>query len=139
MSMKFKYIRIQGKEMAENTKTGKGIFSMCAKLRQNNVMDEEDAALCREIEDWFSEKLPWPPQCKRQENVVCWFKADNAEEMMKYITPMMWLLDRYKHPFYVVYTNYPGEIVYEDEYQIVVKAGEDLIFEPVPPSWSPED
>ena len=26
--MKFKYCRIQGKELAANTKTGKGIFSM---------------------------------------------------------------------------------------------------------------
>ena len=51
----------------------------------------------------------------------------------------MWLLDKYHHPFYVVYTNYPGEIVYEDEYQVAVKAGEDLIFEDVQTSWSPKD
>ena len=29
----------------------------------------------------------------------------------------MWLLERYDHAYYVVYTNFPGEIVYEDEYQ----------------------
>ena len=41
--------------------------------------------------------------------------------MMRMITPAMWLLERYDHPFYVVYTNSPGEIVYEDDYQIAVK------------------
>ena len=41
--------------------------------------------------------------------------------MLKMITPAMWLLERYNHPFYVVYTNDPGEIVYEDDYQVAVK------------------
>ena len=36
-------------------------------------------------------------------------------------------------------TNYPGEIVYEDEYQVAVKAAEDLIFEDIQESWSPTD
>ena len=40
---------------------------------------------------------------------------------MKMITPAMWLLEKYKHPFYVIYTNFPGEIVYEDKYQVVCK------------------
>lgn len=139
MAMKFKYVRIQGRELAVNTKYAKGIFSMCMQLIQNNVMEQEDADLYMEIDKWFSEQLPWPPQCKRRENVVCFFKTENTEEMMKYITPMMWLLEKYDHPFFVVYTNSPGEIVYEDEYQVVVKAGEDLIFEPLQPSWSPPD
>ena len=137
--MKFKYVRIQGKELARNTKYAKGIFSMCWQLIQNDVMEEEDADLFREIDSWFAEVLPFPPQCKRQENVVCFFKTENADAMMKMINPAMWLLDKYHHPFYVVYTNYPGEIVYEDEYQVAVKAGEDLIFEDVQTSWSPKD
>ena len=47
--------------------------------------------------------------------------------MMKMINPVMWLLDKYHHPFYVVYTNYPGEIVYEDKYQVVVKVDDPII------------
>ena len=134
--MKFKYVRIQGRELAENTMYAKGIFSMCWGLIQKDVMEEEDAELFREIDEWFSEILPWPPQCQRQENVICFFKTENTEEMMKLITPAMWLLEKYHHPFYVVYTNTPGEIVYEDEFQIAVKAGEELKVEPLQPSWS---
>ena len=135
--MKFKYVRIQGKELAENTMYAKGVFSMCVQMLRDNVMEEEDADLFREIDSWFAEELPWPEPCKRQEKVVCFFKTENADEMMKMINPVMWLLEKYKHPYYVVYTNFPGEIVYEDKYQVCCKV-EDMIIEPVQESWSPE-
>ena len=137
--LKFKYVRIQGQELAANTMYAKGIFSMCMQLIQNDVMDEEDAALYKEIDDWFAENLPWPPPCRNQEKVVCFFKTENAHEMMKMIRPMLWLLERYHHPYYLVYTNTPGEIVYEDQYQVCVKVPGVLQIEEVQPSWSPEE
>lgn len=138
--MKFKYVRIQGRERSENTNFAKGIFSMCWQLIQDDVMDEEDAGLFREIDKWFSEILPYPPQCRRQEKVVCYFKTENTEEMMKLITPAMWLLEKYHHPYYVVYTNFPGEIVYEDKFQVAVKADDEVIIEKTPTLYSvPEE
>ena len=60
--------------------------------------------------------------------------------MMNMMGPLMWLLDRYNHPFYVVYTNHPGdEIVYEDQYQVVVKVSGKLEIAEIPASWSPEE
>ena len=137
--MKFKYVRIQGKELAVNTKYAKGIFSMLQKLVRDGVMEEEDAHLYLEIDSWFSECLPYPPQCMRRENVVCFFKTENTDLMMKMMNPLMWLLQKYDKPFFVVYTNTPGDIVYEDEYQVVVKAGFDPVYEEMQPSWTPED
>ena len=138
--MKFKYVRIQGRELVKNTMTGRGVFSMCMEMLRNEEMDEEDEGLFREIDSWFAEKLPWPPQCKTQESVVCYFKTENADEMMKMMGPLMWLLERYNHPFYVVYTNDPGgEIVYEDQYQVVVKVTGKLEIAEIPLSWSPEE
>ena len=138
MAVKFKYCRIQGKELAANTMTGKGIFSMLHQMSADGAMDKEDIDLFMEIDDWFSGVLPWPPPCQRQEDVICYFKVDNSELMMKMINPMMWLLERYKHPYYVIYTNYPGEIVYEDEYQIAVKVDKNIVIEDVQASWSPK-
>ena len=112
---------------------------MCMEMLRNEEMDEEDEGLFREIDSWFAEKLPWPPQCKNQENVVCYFKTENTEMMFKMIRPLLWLLERYQHPYYVVYTNFPGEIVYEDDYQIVVKVDENIVIEDVQASWSPEE
>ena len=135
--MKFKYVRIQGRELAANTMHAKGVFSMCVQMLRDNVMDDEDAELFKEIDSWFAEELPWPEPCKRQEKVVCYFKTENSDEMMKMINPVMWLLEKYNHPYYVVYTNFPGEIVYEDKYQVCCKV-EDMIIEEVQESWSPE-
>ncbi|MBR4121758.1 MAG: hypothetical protein IKO97_04975 [Erysipelotrichaceae bacterium] len=58
--------------------------------------------------------------------------------MLKMVQPMMWLLEKYNHPFYVVYINTPGEIVYEDRYQVCCIVEEPEILA-VQPSWSPED
>ena len=124
--MKFKYVRIQGREVAKATGQGAGVFSMCWRLIQDDVMDEEDEALYKEIDSWFAEKLPFPEPCMNKERVVCYFKCENADIMMRMITPAMWLLNRYHHPFYVIYTNDPGEIVYEDEYQVAVKVPDEM-------------
>lgn len=134
--MNFKYVRIQGKELAINTLHAKGIFSMCWQLIQNDVMEQEDAELFKEIDGWFAENLPWPPPCKNQEPVVCWFKTENSEEMLKMIRPALWLLEKYSHPYFLVYTNTPGEIVYEDQYQIAAKADGFLQIEDLQKSWS---
>lgn len=134
--MDFKYVRIQGRELAENTMFAKGIFSMCWQLIQDDVMEEEDADLFREIDKWFAEILPFPPQCRGQEKVVCYFKTENSKEMMKLITPAMWLLEKYNHPFYVVYTNFPGEIVYEDQFQVAVKVDDEVVVQKLQESWS---
>ncbi|MBQ7241186.1 MAG: hypothetical protein IJS35_00180 [Firmicutes bacterium] len=138
MAVKFKYCRIQGKELAANTMTGKGIFSMLNQMVTNGIMDDEDEGLFHELDDWFAEELPWPPQCQRQEKVICYFKTENSEMMMKMINPLLWLLERYKHPYFMIYTNYPGEIVYEDEYQVVVKVDENIVIEDIQANWSPK-
>ena len=139
MAMEFKYVRIQGAELARNTMYAKGVFSMCWQLIQNDEMIEEDADLYREIDDWFAEHLPWPPQCKNQEKVVCFFKTENSDEMMKMIRPALWLLERYNHPYFLVYTNTPGEIVYEDQYQVAARVDGFLKIEEMQESWSPEE
>lgn len=135
---KYKYMRIQGRHLVENTLTGKGVFSLCMELIRNQKMDQEDAELYMEIDSWFSENLPWPEPCRNQESVICYFKTENNEEMLKWIKPVLWLLRRYDIPYYLVYTNTPGEIVYEDKYQIVARV-DDITIQPIPKSWSPEE
>ena len=71
--------------------------------------------------------------------MVCFFKTENSDEMMKMIRPALWLLEKYEHPYFLVYTNMPGEIVYEDKYQIAVKVSGILQIESVQQSWSPDE
>ena len=131
----FKYVRIQGRNPVENTLTGIGVFGLCMDLIRNQKMEQEDADLYMEIDSWFAENLPWPEPCKNQESVVCYFKTENAGEMLKWMKPALWLLDRYEIPYYLVYTNSPGEIVYEDQYQIVARV-DDIEMLRVPKSWA---
>jgi hypothetical protein len=137
--MHYRYVRIQGQELAENTMYAKGIFSMCWQLVQNDTMEPEDADLFREIDAWFVDHLPFPPPCRNQEKVVCFFKTENSDEMLRMIRPALWLLEKYNHPYYLVYTNTPGEIVYEDKYQVAVKVPGTLKIEELQESWSPEE
>ncbi|MCR4842087.1 MAG: hypothetical protein K5840_02370 [Eubacterium sp.] len=136
--MDYKYMRIQGRELASNTMYAKGVFSMVWKLINEDKMEEEDADLYREIDKWFAENLPFPEPCMKKEKVVCFFKTENAVEMMKMMRPALWLLEKYNHPYYLVYTNTPGEIVYEDKYQVVVKV-EDMIIEEIPEDFTTYD
>lgn len=41
--------------------------------------------------------------------------------MIKKISPAIQLLDKYSHPYDVVYTNFVGKIIYEDEWQVAVQ------------------
>lgn len=41
--------------------------------------------------------------------------------MREKIRPAMAIPDKYEHPYDVVYTNYVGTVVYEDEWQVAVR------------------
>ena len=120
--MNFKYMRIQGRELSYVTKYPKGIFGMCWRMVYDGVMSEEDVEKFKDIDRWFVANLPEPPMCKTgDQRVITFFKTDNMDEMVKHIEPAMELLDKYNHPYDVVYTNFVGNIVYEDEFQVAVR------------------
>lgn len=120
--MKFKYMRIQGRELSYVTQYPKGIFAMCWRMVYDGVMSEKDADLFKTINEWFEENLPNPPVCQSgDQKVITYFKVECTEEMLKHIEPAMSLLDKYNHPYDVVYTNFVENIVYEDEFQVAVR------------------
>ena len=116
----YKYMRIQGREDSYITKYPKGIFSLCWNLIRDKKMTEEDEQLFVSIDEWFKENLPEPEPCKNHETVITFFKCGTAEHMVKKIEPAIALLDKYDKPYDVVYTNFVGKIVYEDDWQIAV-------------------
>ena len=118
--MDLKYVRIQGRENSYMTKYPKGIFALGWNLIRDGVLSEEEKNLFISIDDWFKENLPEPEPCKNQEQVITFFKCDTTEEMLEKLQPAIALLDKYGKPYDVVYTNFVGEIVYEDKWQIAV-------------------
>ena len=120
--MKFKYVRLQGRELSYITQYPKGIFGICWRMIYDGKMSKEDEEIFRQLDDWFVKNLPEPPMCKTgEQKVVCWFKTETTAEMMKMIEPAMGILEKYGHPYDVVYTNFVDNVVYEDEWQVAVQ------------------
>lgn len=116
-----RYMRIQGREDSWITGYPKGIFSICWRMIQDGIMQPEDEKSFREIDDWFKENLPEPEPCKNNEKVITFFKTGTTGEMQEKIASAVRILDKYSHPYDIVYTNAVGTIVYEDDWQIAVR------------------
>lgn len=128
MFKNYKYMRIQGREIAEHTEYANGVFGIFRNFEKGQIMTDEDFELYEEVLKFFTENLPAPSMCNNKQKVVCFFKIESSSEMMRHMKPLLWLLERYNHPYDVVLTNFPGNIVYEDEYQVVVTVDE-LVYE----------
>lgn len=122
--MSYKYMRIQGREDSYITRYPKGIFSLCWNLVNAGVMDESEKEMFVCIDEWFKSRLPEPEPCVKREKVITFFKCDTTRQMYEKLRPAIHLLDKYNRAYDVVYTNFVGEIVYEDKWQIAVKVEE---------------
>ena len=128
-----KYMRIQGRETAWITKKPVGIFALCWRNVYNNVFSEADKEIFISVENWFVENLPYPPFYGENNDdanantlgAITYFKNnDKTDAMLERLAPALELLVKYKIPYDIVYTDYAGKIIYEDEYQIGVTDGE---------------
>lgn len=119
--MEHRYLRIQGRENSYITQYPKGVFSLCWNLIRDGLMTPGEEKLFTGIDDWFKENLPEPPPCVNREQVITFFKVQTTAEMQARLAPALALLDKYRRPYDVVYTNFVGTIVYEDEWQVAVR------------------
>ena len=117
----YRYVRIQGRENSYITKYPKGVFSLCWNLIRDRVLTEEEEKLFISIDSWFKDNLPEPEPCRNREPVITFFKTAGTEHMLEKLEPALALLDKYSRPYDVVYTNFVGTVVYEDEWQVAVK------------------
>ena len=99
----------------------KGIFSLCWNLIRDGILTDEEKDLFISIDNWFKDNLPEPEPCVNHEKVITFFKCENTKEMYEKLKPAIALLDKYNKPYDIVYTNFVGEIVYEDDWQIAVR------------------
>lgn len=120
-----KYMRVQ---VRYSGKTGKpvGIFGACWHLMRGTMrqdcLTDEDKETFLSVEAWFEEHLPNPPFYEDGNTIrgITWFKTGTTDEMVARLDPLLRLLEKYGVPYDVVFTNHPGEIVYEDEFQVGV-------------------
>ena len=119
-----KYMRIQGEELAYKTKKPVGVFVLTWRRVRDGIYSEEDKNIYLEVDKWFKDNLPEPPfYGDNNDNplgATTWFKINNSSIMLEYIKPLLDLLDKYNVPYEIAYSDNPGKIIYEDDYQIGV-------------------
>lgn len=119
-----KYMRIQGRETAYRTGKPVGVFVLNWRRIRDGVYSKEDADLYDEIHKWFLRHLPEPPfygeNNDNPQGAVTWFKTEAYEEMSEKAEILTALLDKYKVPYDIVFSDYVGKIVYEDKWQVGV-------------------
>jgi ribosomal-protein-alanine N-acetyltransferase len=116
-----KYVRVQTREPAYLTGKPRGIFAAVSHLERGGKLTEAELAAYHYIDNvWFEEQLPNPPfyDDDAPGKPITWFKTASAAHMLEKLRPLMDMLDKYGTPYDVVYTNFPGRIVYEDEWQV---------------------
>jgi hypothetical protein len=116
-----KFLRVQ---VRYSGKTGKpvGIFGAVYHLMNAGALSDEETKLYKDIEAWFEEYLPNPPfyEDGNPDKAITYFKNNRTTHMLEKLMPLLGLLDKYQVPYDVVYTNYPGSIIYEDDFQVAV-------------------
>ena len=123
MNDKMKYVRIQGRENAYLTGKPVGIFSAVHRLQRAGLLTDEEKAIFHEIDQvWFEENLPNPPfyDDDKPGKPITWFKTATAGFMVEKLQPLIDMLEKYSKPYDIVYSNFPGRIVYEDKWQVAV-------------------
>ncbi|MFC4112902.1 hypothetical protein [Nonomuraea zeae] len=97
-----------------------GIFVAVDHLRRQSLLTVEEEERYFDIDDWFQEHLPEPPFYADGNIIgaVTWFKRATTGAMLARLQPLRDLLKTHGVRCDLVRASDPGELVYEDAYQV---------------------
>ena len=122
--------RIHTVDIAYITKRPRGIFTTVGKLVDSKILTDEEEKEYWRNRECFEKVLPVPPfyQDNNPDGAITWFKeTPEGDDIWRQMTFYRDMCSKYNVKLYISECEgVPGEIIYEDEFQIAVKgdAGE---------------
>ena len=119
-----KYFRIHTSDIAWLTKKTRGIFTTVGKLVDTKTLTEEETAEYWKQRAYFEKVLPVPPFYEKSnpDHAVTWFKdTPQGQDIWRQLTFYREMCSKYGKKLYKTEcTTLPGQVIYEDEFQIAV-------------------
>ena len=99
-----------------------GVFVAVDHLRRAGRLSPEQVSTYLDIDDWFDEFLPEPDFYRDGNSVgaVTWFKTPLPAAMSQRTDALRAILAAHEVEHDVVFSDDPGTVVYEDDYQVGV-------------------
>lgn len=100
-----------------------GVFVELRLLRDSGVLPAYEVEHANELFDQLAAILPVPPFGKNDwgRDAISWFKV-SAKEVISDCRAIVSILEQFGKPVRTITTSQPGEILYEDEYQVVARS-----------------
>ena len=119
-----KYFRVHTSDIAWLTKQPRGIFTTVGKLVDSKTLTEEETAEYWKQREYFEKVLPVPPFYEQgnPDHAVTWFKdTPQGQDIWNQLTFYRQMCSKYGITLYKSETEeIPGEVIYEDDFQIAV-------------------
>lgn len=119
------YVRYHGNYWSSRTNQPYGIFVVIYHLHRDGKLLEHESEVYLNAKEWFEENLPNPPYYDENNNsigAVTWFKeSEKSIQMVQKLKAFLDIAAKYNVEIIKsTSVEVPGELVYEDDYQIGV-------------------
>lgn len=113
------YLRFESQERCEDNASRLGIFHIAYRVRDAHATRIHDSNEINRLIQWFRDHLHAPDALENPQNrrAICWFK-ETAHEPTNRIWAMVPILKDYGYWIDLRTTRNPGQIVYEDDWQV---------------------
>ncbi len=117
------YLRFVVAERHHKSNLPKGVFSALWDLDDDGALTPHEVAWWREVVAWFGVNLPQPTNARRSSKpnavnrAVFWFRASATEHVSR-MNEAKAILESHGTPVEVLRTSRPGNVVYEDAFQV---------------------
>jgi hypothetical protein len=105
-----------------------GVFRLLNVVGWNGELSDEDEAYRQRQNEWFENAFPDPSTvdgaayaCDGKPGATAWFKAETSEHLVQALRRHLEILDKHGVPWERLESSDPGRIVYEDEWQVIVR------------------